>query len=159
MPGAGVLAAGLCDDVVEVLLGAEALPFKHFHNRGDLPHVGDARLLEGHAVAFGVVVTHLDFGFHSRAIIYSVRLREKLGISALRIDVEPWTPRADQSVFCIEPFSDRVVREIGRVGETHSAKNSFKGVGSVPEDMFNAVAQLARCCAGLQFPVIGQHEM
>jgi hypothetical protein len=33
---------------------------------GDLPHVGDGRFLDRHAVACGAVVVHLDCGFHSR---------------------------------------------------------------------------------------------
>jgi hypothetical protein len=56
----------LYDDVVEVLLRAQALPFEHFHNGGDLSHVGDGRLFEGHALTFGAVA-HLPFGVHSRA--------------------------------------------------------------------------------------------
>ena len=43
----------LCDDVVEVLLRAQALPFEHFHNGGDLPHVGDGRFFDRHALAWG----------------------------------------------------------------------------------------------------------
>ena len=35
--GFGILAAGSGDDVVEVLLRAEALPFEHLHNRGESP--------------------------------------------------------------------------------------------------------------------------
>ena len=38
--GTGIQPAELDDDLVEVLLRAEALPFEHFHNRGQLPHVG-----------------------------------------------------------------------------------------------------------------------
>ena len=64
--GAGILATELGDDVVEVLLRAQALPFEHFHNGGDLLHVGDGRLFEGRALAFGAVA-HLPFGVHSRA--------------------------------------------------------------------------------------------
>ena len=56
--GTGILAAKLGDDVVEVLLRAEALPLQEFDNRGDLPHVGDRRFFDGHAVAFGTVVAH-----------------------------------------------------------------------------------------------------
>lgn len=56
--GTGILAAKLSDDVVEVLLRAEVLAFKHFHNGRDLPHVGDSRLLNGHAVAFGAIGAH-----------------------------------------------------------------------------------------------------
>ena len=56
--GTGIVATKLGDDVVEVLLGSEALPFEHFHNRGDLPHVGDDGFFERHAVAFGALVTH-----------------------------------------------------------------------------------------------------
>ena len=74
MPGAGVLATGLCDDVVEVLHGAEALPFKHFHNRGDLPHVGDGRFFDGHAVACGAFVTRTVFAFQSSVAVHRLHL-------------------------------------------------------------------------------------
>ena len=49
--GMGILAAEFGDDIVEVLLRAEALSFQHVHNRGHLPHVGNGRLFEGHGVA------------------------------------------------------------------------------------------------------------
>ena len=55
---ARVFSSKLGDDVVEVLLGAEALAFEHFHDRGDLPHIGDGGFFEGHTVAFGAVVAH-----------------------------------------------------------------------------------------------------
>jgi hypothetical protein len=54
--GMGILAAELGDDVVEVLLRAEAFPFEHFHNRGNLLHVGDGRFLDGHGFAFMAIV-------------------------------------------------------------------------------------------------------
>jgi hypothetical protein len=41
----GVLEAKLADDVIEVLLRAEAFALQHFHNGGDLPHIGDGCLL------------------------------------------------------------------------------------------------------------------
>jgi hypothetical protein len=53
-----VFLAKLGNDAVEVLLRAQALPFEDFHNRGDLPHVGDRGFFEGHGVAFRAVVTH-----------------------------------------------------------------------------------------------------
>ena len=65
--GTGILAAELGDDVVEVLFRTEALPFEHFHNRGNFLHVGDGRFLDGHGVTFGTLVVYLPFGFHSRA--------------------------------------------------------------------------------------------
>ena len=65
--GARILAAKFGDDVVEVSLRAEALPFQHFHSRGNLPDIGDGGLFEGHGVACGTIVAHLPFGFHSRA--------------------------------------------------------------------------------------------
>ena len=46
------------DDVVEVLLRAEALPFEHFDIGGDLPHIGNRGFFEGHAVAGGAVGAH-----------------------------------------------------------------------------------------------------
>src|SRR5713101_6294015 len=66
--GSQVLATELGDDVVEVLLRAEVFPLQHFHNRGDLPHVGNRDFFDGYGVAYGAVVaTHFSFGFHSRA--------------------------------------------------------------------------------------------
>ena len=65
--GTRVFLATLVDDGVQVLLGAEAHLFQQFDNRRNLSHVGDGRLFDGHAVAFGALVAHLDFGFHSRA--------------------------------------------------------------------------------------------
>ena len=56
----GILAAESGDDAVEVLLGAEALPFEHFHNGGNLPHIGDRGFFERHAVAFGALVLQGD---------------------------------------------------------------------------------------------------
>ena len=56
--GTGILAAKLGDDVVEVLFRAEAFSFQHFHNRGNLPYVGDSRFFEGHGFAFGTLVAH-----------------------------------------------------------------------------------------------------
>jgi hypothetical protein len=56
--GMGILAAELGDDVVEVLFRAEAFLFQHFHNRGNFLHVGDGRFLDGHGVAFGMLVAH-----------------------------------------------------------------------------------------------------
>ena len=53
-------------EVVEILLHAQALALQYLHNRRDLPHVGDGRFFEGHAVGWGAVVVHLDFGFYSR---------------------------------------------------------------------------------------------
>lgn len=47
----GILAAKLGNAVVEVLLCAETLPFKQFHNRGDLSHSGDGDFFERYAVA------------------------------------------------------------------------------------------------------------
>mgnify|MGYP007017508139 FL=1 len=35
-----------------------AIPFEHFHNRGDLPQVGDRRLLVRYGFACGAVVAH-----------------------------------------------------------------------------------------------------
>jgi hypothetical protein len=55
------------EDVVKVLLCADALPFEHFHNLGYFPHIGNVRFLDGHTVAFGAVVVHLPFGFHFRS--------------------------------------------------------------------------------------------
>jgi len=49
------------------LLRTEALPFRYFHDGGNLPHVGDGGFFDGHAVAFGAVVAHWPFGVHSRA--------------------------------------------------------------------------------------------
>ena len=48
--GTGIHSAKFGDDVVEVVLRAEALPFEHFDNRRNLPHVGDGRVFEGHGV-------------------------------------------------------------------------------------------------------------
>jgi hypothetical protein len=56
--GMGIPAAELGDDVVEVLLRAEAFPFEHFHNRGNLLHVGDGRFLDGHGFACGAWIAH-----------------------------------------------------------------------------------------------------
>ena len=56
--GTRILAAELDDDVEEILLRAEALPFEHFDDGGYLPHVGNGRFFDGHAVAFGAVITH-----------------------------------------------------------------------------------------------------
>lgn len=53
------------DDAMPVLLRAQVLPFKHFHNGRDLSHVGDGRFLNGHAVACGAVGTHFHFGVYS----------------------------------------------------------------------------------------------
>ena len=53
-----ILTAKLGDDVVEVLLGTEALPFKYFYNRCHLPHVGNGGLFEGHGFTLGAIVTH-----------------------------------------------------------------------------------------------------
>ena len=82
----------IVDDDVQVLLGAEALLFQQLHNGGDLPHVRDRRFFEGHAVAFGSVVTHF-VGFHSRAnrcasailagVIFLARLSLKLAASTV----------------------------------------------------------------------------
>lgn len=47
----GILAAKLGNDVVEVLLCAETLPFEQFHNRGDLSYSGDGDFFEIYAVA------------------------------------------------------------------------------------------------------------
>ena len=63
----GILAAELSDDVVAVLLRADALLFQQSGNRGNLPPVGDRRFFEGHAVAFGALLAHFPFGFHARA--------------------------------------------------------------------------------------------
>src|SRR5438094_8560228 len=63
----GILALGFGEDVVASLLRTEALPFRHFHDGGNLPHVGDGGLFDGHAVEFGAVVAHWPFGVHSRA--------------------------------------------------------------------------------------------
>ena len=46
-----ILAAKLGNDIVEVLLCAETLPFKQFHNRGDLSHSGNCDFFERYAVA------------------------------------------------------------------------------------------------------------
>ena len=54
----GILAAKLSDDVVEVLLRAQSLPFKHFHESGHLPHIGDGGFLDGHALAFRAMLAH-----------------------------------------------------------------------------------------------------
>lgn len=53
--GTEILAAKLGDDVVEVVFRAEALPFEHFHNGSNLPHITDGRLFEGHGFAFGTI--------------------------------------------------------------------------------------------------------
>jgi hypothetical protein len=37
----GEQAPKLGDEVIEVLLRAQALPFEHFHNRGHLLRIGD----------------------------------------------------------------------------------------------------------------------
>src|SRR5437016_10473770 len=63
--GLGILPAELSDDVVEVLLRAEALALQYFHNRGDLPHVGDSGFLDGHALAFWAVIAHGMFSMDS----------------------------------------------------------------------------------------------
>ena len=62
----GEQAPRLGDEVVEVSLRAEALPFEHLHNGGDLPHIGDGGFPDGHAVACGEVDPHLPFRYHSR---------------------------------------------------------------------------------------------
>ena len=54
----GILAVEFGDDVVEVLLRAQVLQFEHFHNGGNLPHVGDGGLFDGHALACGAWVAH-----------------------------------------------------------------------------------------------------
>jgi len=46
------------DDAMHVLLRAQALPFEHFHNGRDLPHVGDGGFLDRHGFAFGTLVAH-----------------------------------------------------------------------------------------------------
>jgi hypothetical protein len=56
--GAGIFVAELGDDVVEVLLGTQALPFEYFRNGRDLSHVGDGGFLDRHGVACGTVVAH-----------------------------------------------------------------------------------------------------
>ena len=56
--GTWVLAAKLGDDVVELLLRAQALALQYLHDCGHLPHVGDGRFFEGHAVALGALVAH-----------------------------------------------------------------------------------------------------
>jgi len=56
--GTGILAAELGDDVEAVVLRAEALPLQHFHNRGNLPHGGDRRFVDGHAFTCGAVGAH-----------------------------------------------------------------------------------------------------
>ena len=61
--GAWILAAELGDDLVEVLLRAEALPFEYFHDGRDLPHVGDGGFFEGHTLAFGTLIAHLCLCF------------------------------------------------------------------------------------------------
>ena len=62
-----ILAAKLGDDVIEVLLGAETLPFEHFDDGGYLPHIEDGRFLDRHRFARVGVVAHWPFGVHSRA--------------------------------------------------------------------------------------------
>jgi len=54
----GIIAAKLGDDVVEGLLGAEALPFQDFHNRGNLPHVGEGSFFDEHGFPFRAVIAH-----------------------------------------------------------------------------------------------------
>ena len=49
--GPEILAAQLGDDVVEVVLRAQALPFEHFHNRGCSPHRENGGLLDGQVSA------------------------------------------------------------------------------------------------------------
>ena len=49
----GILAAEFGDDVVEVLLRAEALAFQYLHKRGDLPLIGDGDVLHGHDLVLG----------------------------------------------------------------------------------------------------------
>jgi hypothetical protein len=45
----------------------KVFPLYCHYNVRDLPHVGDGGCLDGHAVAYGPLVVHLAFGFHSRA--------------------------------------------------------------------------------------------
>jgi len=51
----GDLAAELGDDVIEILLRAETLPFEQLHNGENLPHIGTRKQghSEFHAVASG----------------------------------------------------------------------------------------------------------
>ena len=53
--GTGILSAELGDDLVEILLRAEALALQYLHNRGNLPHVGDRGFFDRHAFACGAV--------------------------------------------------------------------------------------------------------
>ena len=51
-------AAELGNDVVEVLLRAEALALQYFHNGGSLPHSGDSGFFDGHGFTLGAVVIY-----------------------------------------------------------------------------------------------------
>jgi hypothetical protein len=54
--GMGILATKLGDDVVAIVLRAEAFSFEHFDNGRDLQQVGNRGFLEGHGFTFGAVV-------------------------------------------------------------------------------------------------------
>ena len=76
------------DDVGEVVLRAEALPFEHFDDGGNLPTIGDGRFLDRHAVAFGAVGAHLPFGFHSCASFCASAIWA--GVICLAIESRSW---------------------------------------------------------------------
>src|SRR6185437_6142998 len=53
------------DDVKEILLRTDAFAFQYFHQGGNLPHIGNCCLLDGHAFTFMAVVAHNSV-IHSR---------------------------------------------------------------------------------------------
>src|SRR5712692_1237042 len=93
----GILAPELGDDVIAILLRAEALPFEHFHNRRDLPHVGDGRFFDRHALACGAVSAHgllSPDSCTSRLITCSTRLCVCFSIAKVSRPYSwPWTQR------------------------------------------------------------------
>ncbi|CAD5374031.1 hypothetical protein RA210_U470002 [Rubrivivax sp. A210] len=72
-------------------------------------------------------------------------LSEGLGISALGVNVEPWTPRSYKPIFLEEALRDGVVSKIIAIRETYRIGYESKWASFTWKDVFNTPAELTRC--------------
>lgn len=79
---------------------------------------------------------------------------EGLGISALRVDIEPGTPSSHEPVLLEEAFCDRVVCKIIPIREADRTSDEAQRINFTGKYVLDSPAKLARGCTGSGFVVL-----